>query len=260
MEQPTKNHKLGWRLLLIVCSVALVASLIAMLAHFLPRRPAADRLVPQPTTTTTAADKPAPLPDNPIDFAALQAKNPDTVAYIQIPGTIIDYPIMSSAKGSDGKDFYINHNADGTAHRAGAIYIQRYLNAPDFSDPNTVVYGHNMANGSMFSWLHQYKKKAFFDEHRTILIYTPGHILTYKVYSAFLYDNRHILNSFNFQNEEDYAAFIAQTLKPSTMTKQVRDDVSVTTQSRILTLSTCAGSSSQRYLVVGVLIDDQPTK
>jgi sortase B len=135
----------------------------------------------------------------------------------------------------------------------------RKINAAGLTDPNPVLYGHDMANGSMFSWLHQYRKKEFFDTNRTITVYTPGHILTYEIYSAFVYDNRHILNSFNFYNKDDYAAFLQQTLKPTSMIRQVREDVNVTTNARIITLSTCTGISSQRYLVVGVLTNDQRT-
>lgn len=254
MEEQTPKKQLGWRIGLIVACAVFALSVIGIIAYLLPGWLARHNVVsPVPAPDFSGVE----LPDNPIDFASLQAKNPDTVAWIRIPGTIIDYPVMRSS-GDREENFYLDHNSDGKSHRAGAIYIQK-LNSPDFSDRNTVLYGHNMANGSMFSWLHQYKKKAFFDEHSTIQIYTPGHILTYEVYSSFTYDNRHILNSFNFNNDEDYAAFLQQTLKPASMTRQVREGISVTTNARIITLSTCTASSSQRLLVVGVLTGDQPT-
>ena len=122
------------------------------------------------------------------------------------------------------------------------------------------MYGHNMKNGSMFAALHKYKDKEFFDENQYIYVYTPGHILTYQIYSAFVYDNRHILNSFNFLDDEEYQAFLDQTLNPKSMTKQVREGVEVTTDDRIITLSTCTSNNSERYLVLGVLIDDQRTR
>ncbi len=253
MEQP--KSKTAWRIVLIVAGAVLALCLIGIVAYLLPQwlSPNGD-IVPAPMPSMSDVE----LPDNPIDFAALQEKNPETVAWIRIPGTIIDYPVMRSGMSRE-ENFYLDHNSDGKKHRAGAIYMQK-LNAPGFTDPNTVLYGHNMANGSMFSWLHQYKKKDFFNKNHTIMIYTPGHILTYEVYSAFVYDNRHILNSFNFSDKEDYAAFLQQTLKPNSMTKQVREGISVTTNARIITLSTCTARSSERYLVVGVLTNDQPTK
>lgn len=75
-----------------------------------------------------------------------------------------------------------------------------------------------------------------------------------------MYDNRHILNSFDFSNPFEYQSFLSQTLNPSSMRRQVRDGVTVTTDDRIITLSTCTGKSTERYLVEGVLIHDQRTK
>lgn len=252
-EQP-QSRKIGWCAGLVISCAVFVLCIAVIGTHLLIGRPTKDDIVSSIPNSGSAEN----LPDNPIDFAALQAKNPDTAAWIKIPGTIIDYPVMYSGKSGDGKDFYLNHNSDKQSHRAGAIYMQD-INSADFTDPNTVLYGHNMANGSMFSWLHQYKKKAFFDENRTIIIYTPGHILTYEIYSAFHYDDRHILYSFDFSDEESYAAFLQQTLNPTSMVKQVREGISVTTNARIITLSTCTGSNTQRLLVVGVLTDDQKT-
>ncbi len=256
MTQQPNTEKRVWRTVRIIAGAVFVLSIIGILAYLLPGWLSRGSIVPPTSVPSINGDE--NLPDNPIDFAAIQAKNPDTVAWIRIPGTIIDYPVMRSGVDRE-ENFYLNHNSEGKSHRAGAIYMQK-MNSADLSDPNTVLYGHNMANGSMFSWLHQYKKKAFFDENRTITVYTPGHILTYEIYSAFLYDNRHILNSFNFYNEEDYAAFLQQTLRPNSMVRQVREGISVTTNARIITLSTCNARDTERYLVVGVLTNDQRTK
>ena len=91
-------------------------------------------------------------------------------------------------------------------------------------------------------------------------MYTPGHILTYEIYSAFVYDDRHILNSFDFSSKEEYAEFLSATLSPKSMTRNVREGIEVDTNDRIITLSTCTGVKTQRYLVVGVLVNDQQTK
>lgn len=262
MAEQRNTSKRVWRTVLIAACAVFALCVIGIIAYALPGWLAQMSLGSTlPTDSTLSADTASSdeeLPDNPIDFAALQAQNPETVAWIQIPGTVIDYPVMRSGPDRE-ENFYLDHNSEGESHRAGAIYMQK-INAADFSNPNTVLYGHNMANGTMFSWLHQYKKKAFFDENRIITIYTPGHILTYEIYSAFLYDNRHILNSFNFYDDEDYAAFLAQTLSPTSMVRQVREGVNVTTDARIITLSTCNARSSERYLVIGVLTNDQQTK
>lgn len=255
MEKPKRSRL--WRGISLVCAVALVAAVALLVSNFWPLL--FRQTVPEepdsstPSTTTTEN-----LPDNPIDFSALQAQYPDAVAWIRIPGTVIDYEIMRPGE-STAEDFYLDHAPDGSYRRSGSIYMQS-MSWPDFSDPNTVLYGHYMANGSMFADLHRFRRAAFFEEHDTIYIYTPGHILTYKIYSAFVYDSRHILNSFNFSLPEEYQLFLEETLNPGTMQRQVRQGVSVTTDDRILTLSTCTTKSTERYLVEGVLIHDQRTK
>ncbi len=249
---------LGWRILLGVCIALFAAAAVMLVLYF---RPTDEPIVSMPSapllSSPNESSQPELLPDNPIDFGELQRKNADAVAWIRVPGTVIDYPVMRSGEGV-AENFYIDHAPDGSARRAGSIYMQK-INTLDFSDPNTVLYGHYMANGSMFADLHQFRKADFFNKYQYIYVYTPGHILTYRIYTAFVYDNRHILNSFNFRNPDHFASFLEQSRNPVSMHKQLRDEVEVTTDDRIITLSTCTMRDSERYLVEGVLIDDQPT-
>jgi len=248
------TRRLIWKIVLGVCLAVFAAALVLLLIHILPT---AQPVVSTPSSSSPPVSEPVILPDNPIDFTAQKAKNPHVVGWIQIPGTVINYPVMQS--GNDvPENFYLNHAPDRSYRRAGSIYIQQ-MNKSDFSHPNTLIYGHNMANGSMFAALDKFRKKAFFDEHEYIYVYTPGHILTYRIFSAFVYDDRHILNSFDFNNPDDYASFLKQSLEPTSMARQVRKGVSVTTSDRIITLSTCTTRDNERYLVEGVLIHDQPT-
>ena len=89
-----------------------------------------------------------------IDFAAAQAVNPDVYAWIWIPGTNIDYPILQSETEDDA--YYLNHTIEKKEGLPGTIYTEKY-NGKDFSSPVTVIYGHNMKNGSMFADLHKYE-------------------------------------------------------------------------------------------------------
>lgn len=197
------------------------------------------------------------LPQNPINFTELKQTNEDIYAWIRIPNTNIDYPVAQS-QTDDG--FYLHHNIYKRYEFAGTIYSEMQ-NSQDFSDPNTILYGHNMSKGYMFQNLYKFQDEAFFNENRHFYIYTPGHILTYTIYSAYQYDDRHILNSFDFSDETVFADYIESTKNPTFMLKNVRKDVSVTTKNRIVTLSTCLGDGKKyRYLVQGVLTDDQPTQ
>lgn len=227
----------------------------------------ADYAPPMPQTPPTSPaepsqpDAPAPeLPDNPVDFATLQEQYPHLVAWIQVPDTNINYAVMQS--GSDvPEDFYLTHNEKGEKKRSGSIYIQRYNHA-DFSDPNTILYGHNMANGSMFADVHKFKKKDFFNSHEYLYVYLPGHVLTYRIYSLFSHNPRHLLWAYDFETEEGRQKFIDKTLNPKASIKRVRDGVSPSPADRLLTLSTCVDGSddTDRLLLVAVLESDILTK
>ena len=197
------------------------------------------------------------LPDNPIDFAPLIEKNIDVYAWIKIPNTVIDYPVLQTTDKSDS--FYLNHDIDGNYKFAGCIYSEK-KNRTDFSDRNTVLYGHNMLNGTMFQNLHKFRDKSFFDENKYIYIYTPKHIFTYEIFAAYKYDNRHLLNSFNYSDDAVFQEYLDYIKNPTSMLVN-RRDVDLNLESKILTLSTCIGNESNfRYLVQGVLISDERTK
>lgn len=197
------------------------------------------------------------LVENPIDFAALREVNSDAYAWIYVPNTDIDLPIFQADATKDD-NFYMHHDIEGNYDFKGSIYSQR-ANKKDFSDPVTLLYGHRMLDKSMFTNLHNFRDDTFFEQNRYFYIYTPGHILTYEIVSAHQYDERHILNSFNFSKPEIFQEYIDYILAPKSMIANVREGVEVTTQDRIVTLSTCMEGGSARYLVQGVLIHDERT-
>lgn len=197
------------------------------------------------------------LLENPIDFAGLKNLNEDIYAWIYVPNTGIDLPIFQAPPDKDD-NYYIHHNVKGEYEYKGSICTQR-LNKKDFSDPVTVVYGHHMQDDSMFSNLHYFMDSQFFKDNEYFYIYTPGHILTYRIVSAHEFDERHILNSFDFSNDRVFREYLDFVLAPKTMVANVRENVVLTTQDRIVTLSTCTEGGWARYLLQGVLINDEPT-
>lgn len=189
----------------------------------------------------------------PIDFSSLKEKNSEVYAWIRIPDTQVDYPILQRA--SDDL-YYLDHTIDGAEGLPGSIYTQS-LNAQDFSDKNTVIYGHNMRDETMFGGLKSYMDESYMKAHSQILIYTPGHILTYQVFAAVTYDNRHILNSFDFKSEEGFQEYLDSLKEVRNMSSYIDSDVEVTTEDKIITLSTCNGNSDQRFLVEAVLVNEE---
>ena len=184
-----------------------------------------------------------------IDFAAAQAMNPDVYAWIWIPGTNIDYPILQSETEDDA--YYLNHTIEKKEGLPGTIYTEKY-NGKNFSSPVTVVYGHNMKNGSMFADLHKYEDKAFFDANPYIYIYMPEKTLKYHIFSATPFDDRYLLGSYNFSAQMEFEEYLDDLR--STINGNVNMDVNVSLQTGILTLSTCiADSANERFLVNATL-------
>ena len=99
-----------------------------------------------------AAEKKSDAPhlENTIDFETLQAENSDIYAWIQIPGTLVDYPILQHPTDDS---YYLNHTPEGVSGLPGSIYTES-VHPKDFSAPLTVIYGHNMRNDTMFGSLH----------------------------------------------------------------------------------------------------------
>ena len=192
--------------------------------------------------------------DIPIDFEALWEQNDEIYAWITIPGTKVDYPILQRPEDDT---YYLDHTVDGTQGLPGSIYTES-VHAQDFSESNTVIYGHNMRDDSMFGSLHDYEKADFFKENRDIIIYTPEHILNYKIFAAVTYSDAYIPFSYDFTTDEGYQSFLDSIYESKNMTNQFADDVEVTTNDRIITLSTCVGNQpNKRYLVLAVLVDEQ---
>lgn len=188
--------------------------------------------------------------DNPINFDELQKINTDIYAWIRIPDTKIDYPIAQRAGDAS---YYLSHDMYQQPRFAGCIYTED-CNAKDFMDPNTVIYGHNMKNQSMFQNLHLFEDQSFFEQHPDVYIYTPDGVLKYTIFASYTYDDRHIMNSFDFKDSKVFQEYIDDIFHVRAMDANIRDHVEVTADDHIITLETCVGGQTQaRYLVQAVL-------
>lgn len=191
----------------------------------------------------------------PVKFEELQAVNPDIYAWITVPGTVIDYPILQHASDNT---YYLMHNIDGSYGYPGCVYTEN-MNSKDFTDNNTVIYGHNMKNGSMFAQLHKFEDPDFFNENREVLIYLPDEVLHYTIFAAHIYDDRHLLYSFDFTDPEVYQKYLDSIFSTRDMSANIDKDVTVTADDQIITLVTCIGSQpNNRLLVQAVLTDREP--
>lgn len=218
---------------------------------------------PLPTTTTAPVSVSQTVEeskvDNPIDFDGLKAQNEDIYAWIKVDDTNVDYPIVQNPTDDE---FYLKHSAEDKSWSAsGAVYTE-LVNNKNFRDAVTLIYGHNGYGDTMFTTLHRFSDEEFFNTHPYFYIYTQDRRLTYQVVSAFKYDDRHIMNSFNFANLEELEEFQSYVQNPTSSLKNVRTDLDkpINSSSKLVILSTCiTNQKSSRYLICGVLTKDEKT-
>lgn len=190
----------------------------------------------------------------PIDFDGLQEINPEIYAWIRVPDTNIDYPILQHE--DDDQSYYLSRDMYGNSAAAGSIYTE-YYNTKDFTDPNTVIYGHNMKNGSMFHNVRYFADADYFAEHEDLYIYMPEKILKYQIINCYEYDDRHLLASFEYSDNEVFDRYLEDIMNPRSMYAMVRQGLNLTTEDRLVTLSTCvANKPDHRRLLQAVLVEE----
>lgn len=193
------------------------------------------------------------VPEKNLDWEELKETNEHIYAWIYIPNTNVDYPILQHPTDDT---YYLDYNLDGTKGYPGCIYSEHRYNTTDFTDFNTLLYGHNMKNGTMFHTLHNFEDSTFFDENRYIFVYTPETVYVYDIFAAYANEATHILVVYDNETERGRQEYLDDLFGIRNMSAHFRDDIEVTTDSNILTLVTCiSGKEDQRYFVQGVLLN-----
>ena len=235
-------------------ALALVATGGETTQSVLPTVPETAPPAPETEPETQAAPQPVWLPAPPeeedphirelsgMDLESLRQVNPDVVGWILIPDTAVNYPLM---QGQDN-DYYLTRTWEKKSNSAGSIFLE-YLNSSLLTDFNTIVYGHNMKNGSMFAELLHYRKPEYRDAHPYIYIRSDQGVYRYEVFSAYLADVDSFTYDLRFPSTEARAQFLSSAADNSDFSCDVRPE----TTDRVLTLSTCsaAGDYSTRWVV-----------
>lgn len=185
-----------------------------------------------------------------LKLQSLQLENPDIVGWLEIPGTVINYPVL---QGSDN-EFYVNHNYQKQKTQSGSIFIDADYNWNPKST-NLLIYGHNMKNGTMFTSLVNYKSKQYYYAHPNIRFTTNNNDATYEIIASFeskIYDKSDTssfkyYNFINASNQNEFDYFVSNvksiSLYDTGKTAQYGDD--------LMTLSTCAyHTKNGRFAVV----------
>lgn len=261
--KPVKR-RMALVVVLIACLIG-VALGVAYLVNYgmtVQRAEQAQSETSTPATPSQVSSEPSESSgsvENPIDFASLKKKNKDVYAWITVPGTKVNYAVCQHPKDNS---YYLKHDSDGNANDAGAVFSELY-NAKTFKDPVTMLYGHYGFGGAMFTSLHDFEDADFFKQHTEFYIYTPGHIYTYRIVSAYRTDDRHIFSMYDFGKASQLKQFEHDIMHPNSVSQNVRKNAKLTAKDTFVVLSTCnsvnAGGDG-RYLVCGVKTSDTKTR
>ena len=184
-----------------------------------------------------------------VDFDKLKSVNEDVVGWIYVDALPdISYPIV---KGKDNQT-YLHQTYEKNYNFAGTIFVD-YENSGDFSDCNTLVYGHNMKNGSMFGHLKKFREDdKLYKQDKYFWILTPERNYRHEIITAYTTGvNSDTYTLFKGPGEE-FEKYL-ETIKGYSEIQT--DDTDLTIKDRIVTLSTCTGNESTRFVVQGKRVD-----
>ena len=184
--------------------------------------------------------------DNPT-LEDLKKKNPDVKAWLQVPETNIDYPVV---QGQDDME-YINKNVYGEFELSGAIFLS-CLNKDDFSDPYNLIYGHNMKNGGMFADVVDFINKKYFDEHKKGKLYLTNETKKIQFFACMKVtasDTKiYHPDGYRKENLDDLLIYIREHAV------QYRD-LNVTKEDSLIALSTCSEAETNgRVVLIGKFV------
>ncbi len=195
------------------------------------------------------------------DFTILHQENEDIFAYISVPNTIVDYPILAH----EIEDYYLDHNLDHSTGYPGCLYIQN-CNTTTLNDPFTIVYGHNMNNGTMFGSLHKYDDPEFLAENKYFFVYQERRVMVYEIVVVSYITTEHLLSDDYIKVDGKWKFDKFDGYETARMIKRIREGNDArsfiatpepTDEDTLMVLSTCG--EGKRFIVVGKRVLVVPT-
>lgn len=181
------------------------------------------------------------------DWTSLQAESPDIIAWIYLPSCNIDFPVVQG----DDNDYYLNHTTKGEYNARGAIFLDSNANSL-FEDDNSIVYGHSVEGGGMFTDLNKFSDQAFFEQNKSFYLLTPNGNYECSIMSYAKSNDRSVYYTTSFGDYTENV--ISQMLSEALYTNQVD-----TTNKKFITLSTCDldyGFNSDRRLILTATLSE----
>lgn len=245
------------RTILFVCSIGILVYSGYKLWDIYSEYAVGDKLYEDYVTTFTidqstvkaahvVEDEPEEFPLS-IHFDALLEENMDVVSWIYSEDTPINYPVVQSSDN----DHYLYRMLDGTDNSAGSIFMD-YRNASDLSDLNTIIYGHNMKNETMFGTLKHYQSQQYYEEHPDIYLSTPQEDYKIELVAGYQTDTSAEIFHNLPETTEEVALLFDEVTKRSTF----QTNASFQKGDRLITLATCStGDRTDRYVLIGKMTE-----
>lgn len=258
-------------LIAVLAVIAIIILIICLKPANVPDEPVVDDPVVEGPDYSDRVE-PAPIdPEVEIDVMnETFEKYPDVFAWLEIPGTKeglqiesdTSYPVARNPESD--RFYYLYRDLDGNDYKPGTLFVDsvvegKYINGRDLSDPVTVIYGHNMANRSMFGGLERFIREMDFSEEHVMYMYQKDRRLTYQIVGGVQYDTSHIIYYHDFNNDQVFNEFFTSLWKETAGSTNLDGDDKPVTGDKVLILSVCKNGDTEhkhRFLIVGKLIED----
>jgi sortase B len=231
------------KVLMVLTAAALVVSLV-LLCYYIKQYRDAGRVydnLAEIAFDNGNEDKPDAGGKSIVNHAALSTLNGDYVAWLRVDGTPISYPVVQSLE----PEYYLRRDYYGNKSVAGTVFMD-FNNDKSFSDTNTMIYGHNLRDGSMFAPLKEFLNTDFFNSNRYIYIDTPNRALVYEIFAVYETASSRVPLYTGILEQERFDEF---TGRINTLAAQ-STGTTLTPQDKILTLSTCGYSIKNARIIV----------
>lgn len=250
-----KNRKFSIVLMIRIISILVIIICIGFIIYRYFNIKESDKIINSINSEITINDKNvevngATAKVAKIDLSSLKEKNNDTVAYIKVNGTTINYPVVQSKDN----EYYLKHSFDKSYNEAGWIFLD-YRNDITTLNKNNIIYGHNMLNHTMFSTLTKMLDKEFFndDNNKYINLTTENKSTIWKIFSLYVTNPDTYYMSIAFSSKSENETFL-NNLK----NKSIYDfNEDLNSNDKILTLSTCTNLNTKRLVVHAKLIYEE---
>ena len=261
MEETKKKRKKIWLVLFLIFLICLIVCVFFLIKPYFTGENGSFNIGSVITNISDEPTEPAlPEVEAKKDFTELQLQNPDIYAWIYIPGTPVDYPILQNPDDN----YYLRKDAYTKKYSIKGCIFTEVVNKKDFTDRNTIIYGHSgIRDHSFFTDLQLLSNAKNFEKIRNIYIYTPKKEFVYEIFAVAPHSDEHLMYTYDWDSKDEYDGFFEKLYSLiDTRVRFLNETKPDFDTDRMITLSTCLDGNHRngRYLVFGRLIEEYNIK